>query len=188
MYKRTLAVLLFFSAVLFSCQNAGQPTAEPGTDPVAAPGSEESVLAQLKREALPSDDLLGRLKQGLVRLQEGYDQAEGRMPSVKEVEVSIDAECLLSISNKAAGGTMVQVNLKDLDTNGLSLIPDLAQGEFPGLRIKTIEQKPTVLHYQGGRLVDKGDELVIYLADRTAIESVTPAILQSIYLCQGLIE
>ncbi|MCB0640469.1 MAG: hypothetical protein KDC44_02480, partial [Phaeodactylibacter sp.] len=83
---------------------------------------------------------------------------------------------------------VTKVNLKDLDPEGFGLIPDFDADEFPGLRIRSINEAPVVEQYQEGKLVKKNNELVIYLATRESIERITPVMLQMLYLCQGKYE
>lgn len=108
------------------------------------------------------------------------------MPGLKDVSVEIGADCVLTISNKAYGDEVTRVNLQALDPNGFGLIPDLNEGDFPGLRIRTLEAKPAVELLKNGALVTTRSELVIYLANRPAIERITPYMLQALNICQGV--
>ncbi|MFZ2899750.1 MAG: hypothetical protein WA004_14075 [Saprospiraceae bacterium] len=145
----------------------------------------QQIIDQLKAQAVDESDILGRLQPTARVLQEEYTRSEAVMEGLKKVKVEIGGDCVLSISN-AATGELTKVNLKDLDRQGFSLIPDLNEGDFPGLRIQTTGLKETVALYKGGDLVLKKNELVIYLADRSAIERITPYMLQALNICQGV--
>jgi len=127
-----------------------------------------------------------RLQPTAVVLQEEFARSEEFMPGLKDVKVSIGADCILSISNRAFGKEITRVNLKDLDPGGFSLIPDVNEGDFPGLRIRTKDGAPAVEVLKNGVLINQKTELVLFLADRPAIERITPYMLQAMNICQGV--
>lgn len=143
------------------------------------------IIDQLKAQAVDEGDLMGRLQPTAQVLQEEFTRSEKVMKGLKNVKVEISEDCVLSISN-AATGEVTKVSLKDLDRQGFSLIPDLNEGDFPGLRVQTTGLKEAVELYKGGDLALKKNELVIFLADRPAIERITPYILQALNICQGV--
>lgn len=145
----------------------------------------QQIIDQLKAQAVDESDILGRLQPTARVLQEEYTRSEAVMEGLKKVKVEVGGDCVLSISN-AATGELTRVSLKDLDRQGFSLIPDLNEGDFPGLRIQTTGLKEAVELYKGGDLVLRKNELVIFLADRPAIERVTPYMLQALNICQGV--
>lgn len=145
----------------------------------------QQIIDQLKAKAVDESDISGRLQATVTVLQEEYTRSEAVMKGLKKVKVEVNGDCVLSISN-AANGEVTRVSLKDLDRQGFSLIPDLNEGDFPGLRIQTIGLKEVVELYKGGDLALKKSELVIYLADRPAIERITPYMLQALNICQGV--
>jgi len=149
---------------LLACRSDSPETA--ASDPQAP----LSPTEQLKAAAVDESDIYGRLQLTVAVLQEEYARSETAMPGLKNVKISIDADCFLLIANQVNGGTTTRVKLRDLDPRGFSLIPDLNAGEFPGLRIKAKEGAAA-------------NELIIYLADRPAIERITPYLLQAVNIC-----
>ncbi|MBK7407703.1 MAG: hypothetical protein IPJ40_06235 [Saprospirales bacterium] len=141
MNRNFFSILLFFVlAASWSCQsNDRKPGAASGTDTSALSG-----LEQLRAQAVDENDIYGRLRATVSILQDEFSRSEAAMPGLKKVSVEIDANCLLTISNKAFGDEMTRVNLQALDPNGFSLIPDLNEGDFPGLRVRTLGGKPAV--------------------------------------------
>jgi hypothetical protein len=181
--------LLILVGSLVACQNASSDSNDSSTtaEEQAAQNKQsgEEILAELKEQAVSQGDFQGRLQTGINVLQQKYNDSEGQMPGIKSVEVTIDENCMLTISNQADGGSMVKVDLHKLDKDGFSLIPDRNEGEYPGLRIRTIGDEAAVAYYEGGQLKEMKDELVIFLADRDKVGQITPAILQTVNLCQG---
>jgi hypothetical protein len=175
-------VLVIFIIQLGCKSDSGAPGAAETADSTL---TGKQVIDQLKAQAVDESDILGRLQPTARVLQEEYTRSEAVMDGLKKVKVEIGGDCVLSISN-AATGELTKVNLKDLDRQGFSLIPDLNEGDFPGLRIQTTGLKEVVELYKGGDLVLKKNELVILLADRPAIERITPYMLQALNICQGI--
>ncbi|MBK6905124.1 MAG: hypothetical protein IPH04_20560 [Saprospirales bacterium] len=175
--KFFLPLFLFLSA--WSCN---QPAGEVGSD---SPKTEDPV-EQLKDKAVAEGDIYGRLQASVVVLQEEFTRSESSMPGLKQVKVAIDANCILSISNKAFGNEETRVSLRDLDPNGFGLLPDLNEGDFPGLSIRTLGGKEGVELWKDGTRVHQKTELAIHLANREAIGRITPYMLQAINICQGV--
>jgi hypothetical protein len=179
-------VLLGALMLVFGCApNPETPATDEQPEPETMTGKE--LLDKLKAEALDPNDLAGRLNKSIVPLQEEYDKSEPLMAEFADVKVSVDGGCTLTIENRADGIQQTKVDLSKLDVNGLSLIPDLQAGEFPGIRIKVLNDEPLVEIYQEGKLVTRNNELVIMMASRPSIERIAPVIVQMIHLCQGTI-
>ena len=179
---RNIYFIALLSALLLSaCQDSSKPET-PVIEPETKTGKE--ILDDLKAQAIEEDDLLGRLNSGIKTVQEEFTKSEAAMPDLQNVQVTIDENCLLSIRN-GNQETRVDMHLLNAQTGGMSLIPDLNEGEFPGIRIETIDQEPVVEMYQNGKLVNKNNELVIHLATRKSIERIAPALVQTVQLCQS---
>lgn len=180
MIKKFFLLSLSLWISLWGCKN-DQPSSESLTV-----REDSTLMEQLSARAVDENDISGRLKPTATVLMEEFTRSEKTMPGLKNVQVTIDADCVLTISNEASGKEVTRVNLQDLDPAGFSLIPDLNEGDFPGLRIQTKENKDLVAFSKDGELVRKKPELVIYMADRQAIERITPYMLQALNICQGV--
>ena len=141
----------------------------------------------MSENALEEGDKAGRVLASIKPIQEEFTRSEADMPELSGVEVSIDGDCNLRITNHASGEIETRVNLNQLDSNGFSLIPDNAPGEFPGVRVASIGQEAIVEVYRNGELITRDNELVIKLVDRTAVERITPVLLQMMMICKGTI-
>ena len=172
-------ILLFVSGWSWSCQ-PGAKDKEPATQ------TGKELIEQLEAQAVDESDIQGRVQITVEVLREEYAKSDAAMEGLKKVEVEIDANCVLTISNKAYGNEITRVNLKDLDPDGFGLIPDLNEGDFPGLRIMTKGGSQAVEILKDGTVINKKAELVIYLANRPAIERITPYMLQALNICQGV--
>ena len=177
--------ILFFSLILFAiaCSNE-VPAEEPQTEESQEVSGQE-IIDSLRSRALPEDDIAGRLQASIQPVIEAFAASEPNMPSLANVEVTLDENCLFRIINRAEGEVETRVDLRQLDPNGFSLIRDDQPGEFPGLRIATLDQEPLVEIYRNGELMTRNNELVIKLMDRKSIETITPVMLQTIHLCRG---
>lgn len=182
--KFFLPVVLISLLFAWNCGLEQKEPAGPGDGDSTLTGKE--LIDRLESQAVEESDIGGRLLATVVVLQEEFSKSEKLMPGLKEVEVKIGADCILTISNRAFGKETTSVNLKDLDPNGFSLIPDLNEGDFPGLRIQTKGGAPAVEVLKNGVLSSKKTELVLYLANRPAIERITPYMLQALNICQGM--
>lgn len=180
--------LLFILSLVLSWNCHSEPKTETSAANQAEPASSSEVapIDRLKSQVVDESDIYGRLRATVSVLQDEYTKSEPTMPGLKHVSVEIGADCILTISNKAYGDEVTRVNLQALDPNGFSLIPDLNEGDFPGLRIRTMESRPAVELLKNGALVTTQPELVIYLANRPAIERITPYMLQALNICQGV--
>ncbi len=141
----------------------------------------------LRSIAIPEEDIMSRIELGLNTLQYEYDQSAPSMPDLGKMTVLVDEACNLTIRNEKNGDVYeTKVNMHDLniEQGGMRLIPDQQPGEFPGLRIKTINDIPVVSILKNGKEITYDNELVIYLANRKSIEKVTPAMVQTIRICQ----
>ncbi|MBR9921412.1 MAG: hypothetical protein GYB31_11285 [Bacteroidetes bacterium] len=147
--------------------------------------SGQDVLQNLREKALDENDRSGRLKASLKPIQEAFSASEAAMPDLEGVEVSIDDDCILRIVNHANGNIETRVDLNHLDPKGFSLVPDATPDEFPGVRVQTLESAPLVEIYRNGELYTKDNEIVIKLKDRSAVERVTPVLLQTMMICRG---
>lgn len=177
-------------ALLMSGSSCKNEKNLPETNPVDSLKTGAEVMAELEAQSFEEDDIEGRIKNSISKAQAEFtkSEVEEKMPGLKNVKLVVDADCNLTITNEDGEGSMTKLNLADLDAKtGFSLIADMAPGEFPGLRIKTIDEKAAVEIYQGGKLVNKDNELVIFLATRQHVERITPIMLQSIQICQGTI-
>jgi hypothetical protein len=159
---------LLISLIAFLACKSETPDSEPGGASDAGPA--ETPIEQLKARAVEEGDIYGRLQPTATVLQEEYSRSEKALPNLKNVQVSIDADCILTIVNQSNGGETKRINLRNLDPQGFSLIPDQNAGDFPGLRIRAREGASE-------------SELIIYMADRPAIERITPYLLQAVNIC-----
>lgn len=159
---------LFISLIAFLACKSEPSNPQNDSDPDTGPA--ETPIEQLKSRAVEEGDIYGRLQPTATVLQEEYARSEKSIPNLKNVQVSIDADCLLTIVNQANGGETRRINLRNLDPQGFSLIPDQNAGDFPGLRIRAREGASE-------------SELIIYMADRPAIERITPYLLQAVNIC-----
>ena len=187
MYKKLLVLML--SLAVFGCTEekpvaSSDSETEINSGEAPATKSGKELLEELKAKAVDENDIEARLAGSIEPLREEYTKSAKAMSTLKDVAVSIDADCNLLIENSAKGKGLTKVNLKQLDTEGFGLIPDLNPEEYPGLRIKSIDEAPVVEEYLDGQLVNKNNELIIHLATRESIERITPVMLQMLYLCQ----
>lgn len=180
-FTSTLIILSF--CVLFACNEktgSGENKATP-------PPAQQSPYENLRSQAIPEEDIMSRIELGLNTLQVEYDNSVASMPDLGKVTVEVDESCNLNIKNEKDGVVYeTKVNMKDLNTEqgGMRLIPDDEPGEFPGLRVKVINDEAKVSVLKDGVEMTKNNELVIYLATRKSIEKVTPAILQTLRICK----
>lgn len=155
-----------------------------GQDTDGAPAS----LEELKARALKEEDTYGRVKQSLVTLQNAYTQSEGKMPNRGKVTVFLDEHLTMLIKNEYKGDVFeTKVNLKNLnpENGGMKLMPDLVEGEYPGLLIFTLEGKGKVEKYKNGKLISEDNQLEIYMPGRSSIEKITPALVQALNVAHG---
>lgn len=179
----TLVLLIFY----WNCKSDTSHTDAPASgESHTSVVSENDLLEELKARAVDENDIQGRLQPTATVMQEEFSRSEALMPTIEAVSVGIDANCMLTISNRANGGEVIRVDLRALDDKRLRLIPDLTEGSFPGLQIATIDDQPVVQVLKNGSVVDTRSELVIYLADRPAIERITPYIVQALHICKGV--
>ena len=159
---------LLISLIAFLACKSDSPNPETGS--ASDTGPAETPIEQLKARAVEEGDIYGRLQPTATVLQEDYTRSGKAIPSLKNVQVSIDADCILMIIQQPNGGETRWINLRNLDSQGFSLIPDQDSGDFPGLRIQAREGVSE-------------SELIIYMADRPAIERITPYLLQAVNIC-----
>ena len=185
--KKLVFSLLGLMLLIGACKQSENPPVSEETPVEDSTQSGKEILDDLRDKAVSEDDLLGRLRSSLIPVQEEFARSENSMPQLSGVEVSVDENCQLTILNKAEGEIATKVNLGQLNTEGFSLIPDMTEDEFPGVRVSTLDEAAVVEIYRNGELLQKNNELVIHLVDRPAIERITPVILQMIMICQGKI-
>lgn len=186
-----LLPLVMFSMLFFACGNDNppdgnyRPVPENSRNPVSA-----DPMENLRAKAIPEDDIYARVSQSLVPLQEEYSKANGKVPGIGKVTVFVDEHMTLLIKNELNNDVYeTKVNLKNLqsDGKGMRLVPDLSPGDFPGLRIFTIDNKPVVETYKNGKLISTDDFWEIFLPTRENIERITPVMVQTIRIAQGKI-
>ncbi len=177
-----IALVLFIAA----CNNDNSTSAN-GTEAKAVGEAGEGTASytydNMKAKALKEEDTYGRVKQSLVTLQDAFTKSEGKIPNRGKVTVFLDDHLTVQIKNEYKGDVYeTNVNLKDLnpENGGMKLMPDLAEGENPGLLIFTIEGKGKVEKYKNGKLISEDNQLEIYMPDRESIERITPAIVQAL--------
>ncbi|HHJ50488.1 MAG TPA: hypothetical protein ENJ88_06230 [Phaeodactylibacter sp.] len=185
---------LLFAAMFFlvwgfpSCQshsseNTSGQTQEENTEELTG----KDLLQSLREQAVAEDDKPGRIEQALKPIREEYAKSEKVLASLKDVKVEMGEDCILHIYNHARGREEVRVDALKLDVEGgFSLIPDLNPGDLPGLRIRTIGGESAVEFYRDGKLTGTQDALEIYMAERSNIERITPALVQLLRVCRDL--
>ncbi len=185
---KNFAYFIAATSLLLACnsepKDGNYQSVEEGINAVPTNGNAE----QLAAAALEEGDLLGRVRQSFIPLQEEYRKANGKVTGVGEVTVSVDENYNLLIENKVNGSIeQTKVNLKSLNNaqGGMMLIPDNAPGEFPGLQVFVKDGQPGVQILKDGKLVREDRQLEIHLADRPAIERITPAVLQAMNIASG---
>lgn len=147
-----------------------------------------NAAEQLTAAALEETNYVERVRQSFVPLQEEIRKAKGKVPGIGDVTVLVDEQFNLLIENRYEGSVVqTKVNLKHLNNSqgGMMLIPDKNPGEFPGLRILVKDGQPGVQILKDGKLEKEEKQLEIYLADRSAIERITPAVLQALNIANG---
>ncbi len=187
-FFKIFAVLLS-SLLYFACGNdtppdgAYNPVPENQTaDPVADP------MAAIRANAIPEEDIYGRVSRSLIPLQEEYSKANGKIPGIGKVTIFVDEHLTLLIKNEVGSDVFeTKVNLKKLQATGegMRLVPDLSPGEFPGLRIFTVNNEPQVKIFKNGELISTDDYLEIFLPARENIERITPVMVQTIKIAHG---
>ena len=181
-------LFVLFLLLFWSCQSnessrdAGADASPPDTSAVSG----QEMMDQLRAQALEESDIEGRLQATVGVIQEAFSRSEAAMPALQNVRVSIDGDCMLTIGNYPEPGAETRVSLKDLDPDGFQLIPDQQEGEFPGLRIRTLDGRPAVEVRKKGRVLQQKNELEIFMADREAIGRVTPYMVQALNICRGV--
>ena len=181
--------LLVIPSLFFACSNEPKDANFQAVDaniPAAATGA--SATEQLTAMAIEESNYIERVRQSFVPLQEEYRKAKGKVPGVGDVTIFVDDNFTLLIENKLDGSTyQTKVNLKNLDNEqgGMRLVPDNNPNEFPGLKVFVKDGKPGVEIIKDGKVEKEVQELEIHLADRPAIERVTPAILQALNIANG---
>ncbi|MBI1225524.1 MAG: hypothetical protein GC192_09845 [Bacteroidetes bacterium] len=185
---KKLMFFIVFTALFFACQQDSKSNDYEKVDGNSIVPTGATSTDILTAAALEETDYLQRIKQSFVPLEQEYQKANGVVPGVGEVHVFVDKNYVLLIENTYKGSVyQSKVNLKNLNNaqGGMSLMPDNAPGEFPGLKIYVKDGKPGVEMLKDGKLVKEARELDIYLADRAGIERVTPAILQGLNVASG---
>lgn len=155
---------------------------------VEQPGSAGNNTEGQATAPLEETNYVERVRQSFVPLQEEIRNAKGKVPGIGEVTVLVDENFNLLMENHNDGSlTQTKVNLKNLNNaqGGMMLIPDKNPGEFPGLRVFVKEGKPGVQIIKDGKVEKEERQLEIYLADRPAIERITPAVLQALNIANG---
>ena len=185
--------------VLFSCDNNKEVKAAAQAELQANDNSDgggdvdakKSQIEEMRTQVLAEDDYIGRMEKGLSTLRQYYQLSEEAMPDLGKITIDLTEKLDLTIINELNGDVIeTKVNLLNLNTadGGFRLIPDKNLGDFPGLRVKTINDEPLVLVYKNGKLVNKNNELVIFLKDRESIEKITPAVLQTLRVAKEMKE
>lgn len=182
-------IILFSSLalLLISCGGEANSAASAQADTPTKPVKNRD--SRVPMNAVDEDDIMGRMAFGIKTLQEEFDRSSANMRSLGKVTVSVDERANFVIKNEVNGEVKeTRVNLRDLDTNqgAFRLIPDTQEGEAPGLLIQTIQNKQKVEHLVDGKVRQRNSEIQIFMMDRTAIERITPAILQTIRLAKTI--
>lgn len=179
-------LFLIFSCALvyFACQNDTPNTGNAANDEASnEAGDTEAGLDHLKKNALPENDYYARVEHSLVTLQEEYRKAEGKVPGIGKVTVFVDSSFTLLLKNEIGGDIYeTKVSMKNLNPNngGMELIPDLTEGEYPGVKLNVLSGRSGVEIRKNGKFESLEDALVIYLPDRPSVERVTPALAQAL--------
>jgi hypothetical protein len=185
MIKSRNILALLVIAFLISCTNNQSNEESTSTVENTSP---KTPMDELRAEAIPEEDVMGRILQGLEVIQLEYDRSAVGMADLGKVTIDADFDCILTIKNELDGVVYeTKVNMNDLDTEqgGFRLIPDHAPGDFPGLRISTKSDAEAVQILKDGKEMTRDNQLLFYMIDRQAIEKITPAILQTIRICQN---
>lgn len=188
MFKKILFPVAF-AALFFTCKNDPKPDNFQAVDANQPMVPENATPSEkLKATAIDESNYMERVRSSFIPLQEEYRKANGKVPGIGEVNVFVDDNFVLLIENTHGGHTyQTKVNLKNLngEQGGLMLIPDRNPGEFPGLKILVLDGRNGVEIIKDDKLVREARQLEIFLADRTAIERVTPAIVQALNVVNG---
>jgi hypothetical protein len=185
MIQKFFSILVILLPLFYwSCESNESPRDAPRTDSSTVSGRE--MMDQLRAQALEESDIAGRLQATVTVMQEAFSRSEAAMPALQNVRVSIDGDCLLTIGNYPEPGAETRVSLHDLDPDGFQLIPDQQEGEFPGLRIRTLDGRSVVEVKKKGGVLQQKSELEIFMADREAIGRVTPYMVQALNICRGV--
>ncbi|GAB4241916.1 MAG: hypothetical protein Kow0027_00010 [Saprospiraceae bacterium] len=178
-----------FAVFFFACGNDNPPDGNYAQVPENEQSSASAdPMADIRAKAIPEDDIYRRVSQSLVPLQEEYRKASGKIPGIGKVTVFVDEHLTVLIKNEVKGDVFeTKFNLKNLQSegSGMRLVPDLSPGEFPGLRIFTIDNKPLVETYKNGELISTDDYFEIFLPARENIERITPVMVQTIKIAHG---
>jgi len=169
---------------LSSCQNDSKSDGTSGSESLDVSPTTETTLEHLKKNALPEDDYYARVENSLVTLQDEFRKAEGKVPGVGKVTVYVDKDYRLLLKNEIDGDVIEsRVSLRHLNPNngGMSLVPDLKPGEYPGVKLHVLSGREGVEITKNG-VVESEDEreLTIFLPDRKSVERITPAIAQAL--------
>ncbi|RMG85023.1 MAG: hypothetical protein D6714_06790 [Bacteroidetes bacterium] len=191
--KPILPIILICITTLAACTGG---TEKPATNaaPATAPASTETPktpLDELRERAIPEEDIMSRIEQGLAVIQGEFDRSAPKMPDLGKVTIDHDLDCNLIIRNEKDGNVYeTRVNMNDLETGqgGFRLDPDFEPDDFPGLIVSTKNDAPKVHLFKNGKETTTDNELKIYLVDRPAIEKIAPALLQTIRICQDEIK
>lgn len=179
---------ILISAFFSACQSDSKPT-ENNPEPAAAEKQDQAskTIEDLRASALSEEDVFGRVEQSLVALQNEYRNAEGKVPGVGKVTVFLDEHLTLLLKNELPNETIeTKVNLRHLNpNNGMTLVPDLEPGQFPGLKIAVLDGMPGVTVTKNGELESEERALEIYLPERVNIENITAPLTQALNIAHG---
>ena len=186
------SILILFFVSFYSCKN--EPKKAMG-DAVPVPAESttktEAGLEYLKKNAIAEDDHFARVEYSLTKLQQEYRKAEGKIPGLGKMTVFLDKHFTLILKNEIDGDVIEQkVSLKHLDPNngGMTLVPDLEPGQFPGVTLHVLSGREGVEIRKNGELQSVERELTIYLPDRASIERITPALSQALNVVHNKIQ
>ena len=180
--------ILFFSA----CGNEPKSNETGSSESQDVAAQEGAALGHLKKNALAEDDYFGRVESSLVTLQDEFRKAEGQVPGLGKMTVFVDKNFILLLKNEIDGDVIeTKVSLKHLNPNngGMSLVPDLNPGEYPGVKLHVLSGREGVEVRKNGVVESQdGRELTIFLPDRKSVERITPAIAQALNIVHKKVE
>ncbi len=151
-------------------------------------GTEDSIATEnLKAKGVSEDDLHGQAKSSLAFLQDELNKASGTVPGIGQATVLLDDNLMMIIRNEKDGKLEeTKVNLKNLnpDPKSLQVFLEGTKSEFPGFRMFTLEEKPTVEVSSGGSS-SRQNYIEFFLSNRSAVERALSGLMQAVRSAQG---
>ncbi len=182
------------AALLFTaCGDDSKPVADPvSAEPTANDGQDarQRVVDELKGQSIDETNLYGRAKRGMDKLFAAYETAAETIDGFDNPSYTMDEKCNVVFTYEERGTTYEKrFNIGEMEHRNGKMSLEADNGDdilFPGFRIATADGSPGVKVYKDGKEVQKDNEWYIVLADRKAVESAVPNMVNVVNICQQI--